>query len=230
MGKVKIWGSIIKIVLICVVALLALGFVGHYTGLLSKIGLNFGKPLEIDKTANVVSEIKKISEFTTTVFYDECALLENHYKVQEKMVYKKSSTGSLLKDALRMGKEAEGVVRDSTISGRIAVLVHGKARAGFDLSLMGENDIMVKGDTLYARLPKAEFFDVVVNPSDVEIFFSSGTWEDDEVAAILARAKDQIEKDAMENNILTRAETVGRDKFASLFKSFGFEEVVFIHN
>ena len=223
MGTIKNITSIIKWALIVVALILVVGIAGKYTGFLGKLGNLFGGPLKIDKTANVITEIKKISEFTTAVYYEECVLQDQHYKVSEKTAYKKVSTGSIVKDALGLGKEAEGVIVDSTVAGRIAIIVHGKVRAGFDLSKLEEGDIKINGDTLSVRLPEAEIFDIIVNPSDVEIFHSSGEWKDDEVSNIISTSKSKIESDAIKFGLLERATTLGKEKFINLFKTFGFE-------
>lgn len=52
-----------------------------------KLNLNlFGKGLSIEKTANVITEIKRISEFTTACFFEEKIIQENKYKYFEKKI------------------------------------------------------------------------------------------------------------------------------------------------
>ena len=214
----------VKLAVIIVAALAVIGVAGKYTGLFGNL---FGGKLTIDKTANVVSEIKKISEYTTACFYEELVLKDNKFEVKETPVYKKIETGNKVRDLLGLDKEVDGVVVDSTEVGKIAIIVKGKVRAGFDLSCIDNEDLCVSGDTLSMALPNAKIFDIIVNPSDVEIFHRSGTWEDDEVAKLLSSAKDEIEKDALAYGILDKAKTAGRGKLESLFKTFGFTCVKF---
>lgn len=185
----------------------------------------FGNKLEIEKTKNVVTEIKKISEFTTACFYEEIVLQDMKYKVNERPVYKKVKTGSAIKDALHLGKEQDGIIRDSTMTAQVALIVHGKVRAGYDFSQLLPEDLVVSGDTLSIKIPEVKIFDVIVNPSDLEMFHRTGSWTDDDISAVVGKAKDEIEKDAIENGLLEKAATFGKEKIVLLFKAFGFEVV-----
>lgn len=185
----------------------------------------FGRKLEIEKTNNIVTGIKKISEFTTACFYEEIVLQDFKYKTKTRSVYKKVDTGNFIKDKLKLGKDLDGVVIDSTKVGQMAVIVHGKVRAGYNLSKMATEDIMISDDTLFIKLPQVEVFDVIVNPSDLEIFDRQGEWNDEEVKSVVSKAKGEIEKDAMEHGLIEKASSCGKEKIEQLFKSFGFHEV-----
>ncbi len=153
--------------------------------------------LKIDKTALVVEQTKKIQEFTSAQFYEETAIKKE--RVDSGMVYNSNC--------------------------ELVVLVHGTVRAGFNLSKLGSNDIVVKGDTVSLKLPKPEIFDVIVNPSNYEIFIEDGKWGHEEVTEAVARAKKQIEVDAINNNILGTATKSGKAKLTELYKSFGFNTI-----
>lgn len=248
----------------------------------------FKHELSIDKTSNVVTRIKKISEFTSACYYEEFVLMEDKYSRTEKKVYDSSSsaenraaikesagsawekvkgaTGEAINavkennDTTRKGKltsiakvakdaaktsgsalvemagsaapelidlaKKDDVVVDSTKIGTIVFIVKTKVRAGFDLSKIGEKDLRVKGDTLSVKLPEAEIFEIIVNPSDWEIYHREGDWEDAEIRAIQSKAKESILEDAIAYGLLEKAESCGRDELISLFKTFGFSRVI----
>lgn len=211
--------SIIRILLITVAVVLLIMLVGRLTGLADKFaGLRSGG-LAIDKTENVVSQIRKIAEFTTGCFYEETVLKERKYGPSISSQTKKMVEGSPLGDIL---EGAEG----SFVTGELAIIVKGKVRAGFDLSSFSKEDMTFAGDTLKVKLPEAVVFDIIVNPSDVEIFHRSGTWSDSEIKAVLSSARSVIGKDAAASGILEKATKSGQEKLIRLFQNAGFKNVV----
>jgi len=281
-----------KIVLKAIVGIaIALAALLAIDGLLNKFSIFkgvFKHELSIDKTANVITRIKKISEFTTACYYEEFVLQRDKYNYTERKVYNASSSAenrdaikasagsawekvkgatekavntvkenndtttkgklSSLAKAAKVAAKTSGsavaemansaapelvnlaqkddVVVDSTKVGTIVFIVKSKVRAGFDLSQLGEEDVVVKGDTLSIKLPEAEIFDIIVYPSDWEMFYREGDWEDAEIRAIQSKAKDAIREDAIAYGLLEKAESCGKEELVSLFKTFGFSNVV----
>ena len=247
-----------------------------------KLNLSFFKhELSIDKTANVVTQIKKIAEFTTACYYEEFVLKKEKYTYHEIKKYDKDASNSDLKNveksagsawkalkeaagkALGMEKEdndttAKGkvlsaantskesavaagsaganlvasaaleVLIDSTKVGDIVFIVKTRVRAGYDFSKIGENDLTVRGDTLSIKLPEVEIFDIIANPSDWEIYDRTCDWDDSEIRAIQTNAKEGIKQDAIDYGIMEKAASFGKESLSSLFKTFGFAEVVFL--
>lgn len=193
------------ITLVIVIVVLAAGAFCAY-----KLGLFDFKSdeLAIDKTANVVTEIKKISEFTSACFYEEIILKDS-----------KSSENIGNKVAGFFGKD-KAVFKDE-----IVIIANGKVRAGFNLENLNENDIIVTGDTLTINLPQADIFDVTVNPSGFDIYIENGTWTQEQVTKIENRAIDQIKNDAIKSGIIEKAEESGIEKLTEIFKTFGFSVV-----
>ena len=172
--------------------------------------------LKIDETANVVTEIKKISEFTSACFYEEIILRETKTtKVVDNSIGNKIAT--------LFGKK-EGLMTDE-----IVIIANGKVR-GFNLKNLGDGeladgDIKINGDTLFVTLPKAEIFDVLVNPSDFDIYIEDGTWDEQKVVNIKNKAIDRIKEDAIKDGILEKATKSGVKKLTEMFKTFGFPVV-----
>ncbi len=220
---------IIKIV-IAIVAILVLsvaldGFLNKFSFLNKFKGL-FAHELSIDKTANVVTQIKEISEFTTACYYEELVIQKEKYSIKEK-----NAESSVWNKVKQMAGVDVGVQEqaepDSTLDGRLVLIVKSKVRAGYDLSKVEENDIVFAGDTLSIKLPEPEIFDVIVNPSDWEIYYRKGDWADEEIRNIQSGAKDEIKQDAIDYGLLEKAVSSGKESLKSLFKTIGVSEVVF---
>lgn len=108
----------------------------------------------------------------------------------------------------------------------LIIVAEGTVRAGFNLKDLGEDRIMVQGDTsLRLRLPKAQIFDVIVNQTDIK--FLEGEDEKNEVLMNKAinNATKRIKNDAIKDGILIKATESGKKQLTELFKAFGFKEV-----
>ena len=178
------------------VAVAAFAVVGSTLFSLYKMGF-FNKKekneLSIDETANVVAEIKKISEFTSACFYEEIILRET----------KKG----------RIGED------------EIVIVAKGKVRAGFKLDQLDSAGVQVSGDTLWVDLPRAEIFDVIVNPSNFDIYIEDGKWDHHYVTKLKSKAIKQIKTDAIKEGIVSTATESGVKKLSEMFKMFGFSVV-----
>ena len=176
-------------------------------------------------TTNVVSEINKISEFTTAAFYKEIVLQDAKYKYKQHKVYQQSD--NRYKRAFGMDKKVVGVETDSTEIGRIVIIAKGRIRAGFNFSRLRAEDLVVKNDTLMVAMPQAEVFDIIINPSDIEFFDRKGDyWDEDDIKEIIQNGKVAMYEQAMNENILEKANQYGVERMASIFKAFGFKEVL----
>ena len=184
-------------------------FIGVLVGIILTLGIEVAvyflfikdadAELQIENTANVVTGIRKISEFNIITFYEELVLSEK--------------------------KEGKAFFGQINTSNEIVIVAKGKVRAGFDFSKMKENDIVATGDTLTVNVPPAEIFDIIANPSDFDIFIEDGEWSHEEVTKIENRAKAKLEEDALNGNILGKANEKGPELLVSFFKSFGFNVV-----
>lgn len=179
-------------------------------------GLGFGakslldaNKIKIMDTATVVTEIKKISEFTTYTYIDE--LIINEQKTEEKES----------KGIFGIGKKE---VPDS-LKSEIVMIVSGVTRAGYDLGKLTENDLKISGDTISVNLPAVEIFDVIVNPSDTRMFVEEGKWSHEEVTAMQVNCRNQMHQNALDRGILDKANEVGKEKVENLFKALGFKVV-----
>ena len=160
--------------------------------------------LKIDPTASVVEEIKKISEFTSACYYEE-------YVIQDT----KEASGNTL---IKMVKSKPEVV----------IISKGKVRAGVDLGKITPDDIKVSNDTLRINLPQPEIFDVIVNPSDYEIFSETGDWSHEEISKIIQKGKENLQQHAIDEDIIGKAGETSKKKLQSLFQTLGYNVVEII--
>ena len=169
--------------------------------------------IKIMDTATVVTEIKKISEFTTYTYIDELI-------IHEKKAEEKESKGHIF----GIGKKD---VPD-TLRSEIVMIVSGVTRAGYDLGKLSENDLKISGDTITVKLPATEIFDVIVNPSDTRMFVEDGKWSHEEVTAMQVNCSNQMHQNALDRGILNKANEIGKEKVENLFKALGFKVVTVI--
>ena len=198
----KIMEVIIKTVFgkIMTAAIVVALLVGAYLFLKPSLGWGslFGKPLEIDPTANVVEHIRKISEFTTACYYEE-------YVIQ----HKKPASDNAMFNSIMTTPE-------------IVLMAKGRVRAGFDLGKISADDMSSSGDTLRVVLPAPEIFDVITNPSDYEIFVEQGGWTHEEITELQIGGRERVLANAIDDNILQKADSIGRERLTALFQTFGF--------
>jgi hypothetical protein len=196
----------IKLILLAVkivTAVVIVMIVGWY---LNYLGINIphpfkARPIVIDKTANVIENIRRLAELTTATYY------EDNVTVKEK-----TEEYSLL-----------GVNMDRT--NELVLITKGKVRAGFDLSALQKQDIFVDSVSITLKLPQPQLLDIITNPSDFETFEEDGKWSHEDVTSYKNEARAIIEKNALESGILKRAEKSGREKLTAFLQALGFKEV-----
>lgn len=110
----------------------------------------------------------------------------------------------------------------------VCIISHGKAQAGVDLTKLSDDALTLHGDTVMVALPAPELFEVILNPSDYEIFVEEGKWSHEEVVAIERRARDVIRRDALAAGLLEKASESAARQVDRLLRSFGYREVIVV--
>ena len=195
--------ALIAVGIIVIVAAVAVLYYNPFNWNISLFG---DRSLKIADTKNVVEHVREISEFTTASYYEE-------FVVQESKIVAKESLFGFKKDQV------------DSVQNEIVIILKGKVRAGFDLSKMTEADLCAKSDTLLVHLPAPEMFDVIINPSDYEIFIEEGKWSHDEIQAFQVQSKEQLRTHALQEDIIGKAKTEGKERLTNLFKTFGYKVV-----
>ena len=196
----------IALIAVGIIVIVAAVAVLYYNPFNWNILLFSDRSLKIADTKNVVEHVREISEFTTASYYEE-------FVVQESKIVAKESLFGFKKNQV------------DSVQNEIVIILKGKVRAGFDLSKMTEADLCAKSDTLLVQLPAPELFDVIINPSDYEIFIEEGKWSHDEIQAFQVQSKEQLRTHALQEDIVGKAKTEGKERLTNLFKTFGYKVV-----
>lgn len=194
------------------VVFVALLLVGGWIALqyfnINLFGFKFGRELKIDKTANVIEKIRSISEFTTACYYEEAVLKS-----------RKTEAGKQNKLMSLVHIEAD------SLHSEVVILAKGRVRAGYDLGKILAEQIIISNDSISISLPTPEIFDVIVNPSDYEMYIEEGKWSHDEISALQAEYRNALTEKSKESGLLQKANEAGKTRLESLFKALGFSYV-----
>ena len=170
------------------------------------------RPLTIDDTPVIVSKIRSLGELTTACYYDEMVLSQN-----KPNAFSSSALGSL----------AEGLGKD--VDDHLVIIAKGTVRAGLDLMEMTEEDIRFVGDTAYIRLPAPQYLDVIVNPSDFEVFAETGKWTHEEITGLQETARTRLLMGADHYGLKSRADAGAMEAVTELLAASGFTYIRFDH-
>ena len=191
------------------VALGLTGAVGAATTAVVK-AVKEANALKISDTPTIVEHVKKISELTTYTYIQEFVVKD------EKIEAKQTSS---LKTLLNKSAEPDSLHRE------VVIITRGVVRAGYDLAKISTEDLKISNDTIFVKLPAAEIFDVIINPSDNDIFIEVGKWSHEEITELQVNCKRDLLNNALASGILENADKTGKEKIENLFKTFGFSVV-----
>lgn len=173
--------------------------------LLLHLGTRRERRLQIEQTETLVDQVRSIGELSSAGYYEELILTDRD----------DSHLAEL--------KRATGIHR-LTGSDDFVIICKGRVRAGFDFTKMERADFSVSGDTLRIALPPVEILDVVINPTDYELFAGHRTHE--ETVGIILQAKQRLRADAIRAGILDQAERSAEASLRRLFGAMGYREIV----
>ena len=171
------------------------------------------RPLTIDNTPVIVTKIRSLGELTTACYYDEMVLSRT-----KQNAFSSTALGSLAREGL--GKDVDD---------HLVLIAKGTVRAGVDLMDMTEEDIRFVGDTAYIRLPAPQYLDVIVNPSDFEVFAETGKWSHEEVTGLQDSARQRLLMGADHYGLKSRAYAGAMDAVTELLAASGYTYIRFDH-
>ena len=161
--------------------------------------------LQIERTELLLDQVRRIGELSSAGFYEELVLTDRDESVLAEL------------------KRATGLNR-LTGNDDFVIICKGRVRAGFDLTKVQETDFSTSGDTLRLTLPPVEILDVVINPTDYELFAGHRTHE--ETIGIVLLAKQRLRSDAVRSGILDQAERSAAGTLRRFFAAMGYREVI----
>lgn len=113
---------------------------------------------------------------------------------------------------------------------RLLMLVYGDVQAGFDLEKLSEDDLWSDGERVRLILPAPEILNSSIDFDRTHVvFYENQLLLSDNNPNLqgeaLKQAKEAVEKAALEDGILERANQYGAVYFENLLRSLGFTEV-----
>jgi hypothetical protein len=210
---IKLAKKVIQIITVCAIMIIAVYII-------YKLVIPSGqRGLKIDDSVILVEEVKKISQLFTAVYYDEIAI--DTFKYQEKDIMGRVWNGFIApRPGFRRAEPDYGFRRVELV-----VVARGKIMAGFDFSQIEPEDMIVENRSITFTLPPPQILEVIINPSDYEIFIEEGRWGLQEAVELKMRAAKVMENRAIERGILDRSESTAIRILQNYFTSLGFEEV-----
>ena len=169
--------------------------------------------LTIQDTPVIVTKIRSLGELTTACYYDEMVLSRT-----KQNAFSSTALGSLAREGL--GKDVDD---------HLVLIAKGTVRAGLDLMDMTEEDVRFVGDTAYIRLPAPQYLDVIVNPSDFEVFAETGKWTHEEVTGLQDTARQRLLMGADHYGLKSKAYAGAMDAVTDLLAASGYTYIRFDH-
>ena len=187
----------------------------------------------IEETPNIVEAVEQIQELCTEYYYDEVMVKDSVLKsgASRTLTDAANSAGNFFSNLFTKKESNAGESSKkqiiSQLEKELVVIVKVTCRVGFDLRQILEDDGMqVNGDTLFINLPKAQFLETIVNPTHLDIFAESGSWDfPQELQEVIKYAKMTVEQRAINDNILEKADKSGRKILECLFSTMGFKVI-----
>lgn len=190
---------IVSLVIICIgyFALIKFDFLPNF--------FDFGKKFEhkelsIEPTALIIESVTPLAQLFTSTYYSEFPFTET--------------------------KQTDSYFGLTKKKHEIIIIAKGTCYAGTDLSKLSKNDIQIADSvTCLVNLPKAEIIDIVMNPSDFDIYIEEGDWAANEVLKVKEKAKNKLKELAEKTDVLQKANARSIQMFTDFAKSMGYKNV-----
>jgi len=161
------------------------------------------QPVIIDETPVLIKEVNNLAQLVTISFYDEIVMDSS----------KPRNLPSF--PGLR------------PVPDHIVLLAKGTVLAGIDLKKIDSGKVFVLKDSVNIDLPPAELLNIIINPSNFEVFDEEGKWGSAEVLQIKQRMVHKIRQRALDNNALLKADERARQVLERFLRGVGFRQVTF---
>jgi hypothetical protein len=166
------------------------------------------KPVLIENTPVVVKQIQAIAQLVTISAYEEL--------VADTTVIDTKSIDIPLLPSIQL----------SSIPRKLVIIGKSTTNIGIDMQQLRDTDISGTKDSIHIILPAAQILDVIINPSDVEVFIEEGTWDNTAVTNLKNKIRYLAVSDAMSRGLLAQSEKKAVDVLTNFFKAAGYQQVV----
>jgi hypothetical protein len=135
-------------------------------------------------------------------------------------------------DKLISGEYENPYIPKFLIGDRLLLVVHGEVIAGVDLSQFQAQDVSLRGRAISLHLPKSRILITRIDSSKTRVYsrdtglFSSP--DPNLESQVRQEAERELQKAALEDNILKIADDNARSTLSALLRSLGFTNVEFV--
>jgi hypothetical protein len=197
-----------SLLIIIVVIAIAYWLFTKYEALPSFSDLFKPKPVTIKNTPVVIKQIQAIAQLTTISAYEEL--------VADTTVTDTRTINIPLLPAIELPAPTR----------KLVIIGKSTTNIGIDMQQLRDDDISGTKDSIHIVLPAAQILDVIVNPSDVEVFIEEGAWDNTAVANLKNKIRYLAVSDAMSRGLLAQSERKAVDVLTNFFKAAGYNKVV----
>jgi hypothetical protein len=194
--------------MIVVVLIVAYWLFTKYKALPSVGSLFKPKPVTIENTPVVIKQIQAIAQLVTISAYEEM--------VADTTVADTKTIDIPLLPAIELPASTR----------KLVIIGKSTTNVGIDMQQLRDTDISGTKDSIHIILPAAQILDVIVNPSDVEVFIEVGAWDNTAVANLKNKIRYLAISDAMSRGLLAQSEKKAVDVLTSFFKAAGYQKVI----
>lgn len=166
------------------------------------------KPIVIEATPVIITEINTLAQLITITFTDEVVM----------------DTAKIGNGMPSLRPTAIGTMLTPGVD-KLVMIGRGKVLAGTDLKSLQEKDINVTGDSINVSIPHATILQTIINPSDFETFSEKGSWNETTVTALKIKIRNEINRRAIQQNILQKADARSENIIETFLKNTGFKKV-----
>lgn len=166
-----------------------------------------GPTNKIDSTPIRIESIRNIAELSTVSYSDEVV-------IDSVIYYKELEVLSNVLDAYDLTQR----IIKRNVKRRLTLIFRGEVKYG--LQLTDKNfETSQNDDTLWLNLPKPELLDLILTPSDTEIYQEQGFWSDAERKEMEDKAKKRLKENALKLKLDERAENNATKLFKRLIRT-----------
>ena len=166
-----------------------------------------GPTNKIDDTPIRIESIKNIAELSTISYSDEVV-------IDSVVYYKELEALSNVLDAYDLTQR----IIKRNVKRRLTLIFRGEVKYG--LQLTDKNfESTQNEDTIWLTLPKPVLLDLILTPSDTEIYQEQGFWTDAERKEMEAKAKKRLKENAQKLKLEARAEKNATKLFKRLLRT-----------
>ena len=167
------------------------------------------KAVEIDRTPVVVRQVRSLAQLVTIKAYTEVTADSSV----------RTTVGERLRDVFNPFSLEVSSRRQLIVVGKVVV------QAGVNLEKLTPQQVFISQDSISLQLPPAEILDVIINPSDTEIFLEEGEWENAAVTALKGKISTKAVEELKQRGVLYQAEERAREVLLNFLRAAGFQKI-----